>query len=285
MLGAIKFICGSPFQQARLPTKTELEQLFPVAEIQWDKISNPDPTCVQTTWIGHASFLVQMGGANILTDPVFCQRASPVGFAGPWRYAKLPFTVKELPHIDCVVISHSHYDHLDLDSVKEIAKERDPTFYVGLGLAKWFKAEGINNVVEMDWWESNHITNFKDVKVECIPVQHWSARTAFDRNKTLWCGWVVKYAFPTCDPLDQQLTKECPSDAYLMFLNRSKHTTFCFVGDTAYCEVFKVVGRLHGPITAAVIPIGAYLPRKFMKGHHASPEDAVCCPFVTNLLH
>ena len=232
--------------QARLPGKAELARLFPLGRTDWDAVNKPDPACTTVTWIGHASFLVSVGGATFLTDPVFSSRASPLPFVGPWRYAPLPFGVAELPPIDFVLISHSHYDHLDLGSVLQLGN--GPVWYVGLGLGSWFKAQGITNVVELDWWHSvEHRVGGSSVKVTATPSQHWSARTPFDRMTTLWCSWHVQGA----------------------------HSSFFFAGDTALCPAFRQIRQRLGPPTVAALPIGAYLPRQFMRHHHASPQDAV----------
>ncbi|EKX49246.1 hypothetical protein GUITHDRAFT_93321 [Guillardia theta CCMP2712] len=258
----LKFMYESKTKRASLPSQEELDKYLPLSQTNWNLISAPPPSSITLTWIGHSSFLVQIGGLNFLTDPVFSNRASPVPFMGPWRYAKLPFGVEKLPKIDFVVISHSHYDHLDLDTVRKLGN--GPVWYVGLGLKEWFLGEGITNVVEMDWWQSVKFGK-SNVEVEdsepwllalsssllqitCTPCQHWSARTPFDACKTLWCSWVVRDA---------------------------GGPTFFFAGDTAHCPVFEEIRRRVGKIHCSLIPIGAYLPRKFMKDHHASPEDAV----------
>lgn len=233
------------FTRPGLPSKSELAKLFPLAERDVKTIESPPRGAVATTWIGHSSFLVQMGGANILTDPVFSSRAEPLPYTGPWRYAPLPFEIEELPRIDIVVISHSHYDHLDLGSVRKLGN--GPRWFVGLGLKKWFKDEGITNVVEMDWWEEQP-SGIPGVKIACTPCKHWSARTPLDAMKSLWASWCV-----LCDD----------------------GTRFFFAGDTALCPVFKEIGDKYGPFTTSTIPIGAFRPREFFKTHHASPEDAV----------
>ena len=147
-LGALaKFMWASATRQARLPGKEELARLFPLGATDWHAVREPDPKAVTVTWVGHASFLVSVGGVTFLTDPVFSSRPSPLPFVGPWRYAPLPFGIEDLPHIDFVVISHSHYDHLDLPTVKQLGN--GPTWLVGLGLAEWFRSEGLTNVQEM----------------------------------------------------------------------------------------------------------------------------------------
>ncbi|NJM44051.1 MAG: MBL fold metallo-hydrolase, partial [Brachymonas sp.] len=144
------------------------------------------------TWVGHATMLVQMGGLNILTDPVFSDRASPVSFAGPRRHQSPGLALKDLPRIDLVLLSHNHYDHLDTASVKALHAQAGgtPLFIVPLGVKKWFAAEGITNVQQMDWWDSHTVkTAAGQVEVHFTPVQHWSARGLGDRRATLWGGF------------------------------------------------------------------------------------------------
>ena len=198
------------------------------------------------TWIGHAGFLIQLAGRNILMDPHFSQRASPVQFAGPKRIAALPIEIAELPHVDVVTISHNHYDHLDLDSVKRLAAQPggSPLFVVPLGLKKWFTDQGIDRVEERDWRES---VADGPLTFTLVPVQHWSKRTFFDTNQSLWGGWIVA------------------GDGLKIL-----HT-----GDLGYSKDAKDVGDRAGPFDLALVPIGAYAPRWFMKGMHIDPAEAV----------
>ena len=202
-----------------------------------------DPTL---TWIGHASFLIQLAGVNVLVDPQFSERASPVQFAGPKRIVALPITMEELPRIDVVLISHNHYDHLDVDTVKGLAASADgtPLFLVPLGLKAWFHELGIDAVEEYDWWQSRTL---RSVKLTLVPVQHWSKRTLWDTNRTLWGGWVVEGGGM-----------------------RVIHT-----GDLGYSRDARDIGERLGPFDLALIPIGAYAPRWFMKTMHVDPPEAV----------
>jgi N-acyl-phosphatidylethanolamine-hydrolysing phospholipase D len=211
------------------------------------------------TWIGHATMLVQMGGLNILTDPIFSQRASPVQFAGPKRYQPPGIALKDLPRIDVVLLSHNHYDHLDTASVKALNQQSGgaPLFIVPLGVKKWFAAEGITNVQQMDWWDKQTIkTATGQVEVHFTPVQHWSARSLGDRRATLWGG----YALFAPD-----------FHAY-------------FSGDTGYSKDFTdtrerfaamQTEQQGGGFDMALIAVGAYEPRWFMKEQHVNPEEAV----------
>ena len=205
------------------------------------------------TWIGHASTLIQAGGVNILTDPIFSERASPLGFVGPKRHAAPGLTLAELPHIDAVVISHNHYDHLDAPSVKSLAAQGGgpPLFIVPLGVKAWLAGAGIANAVELDWWQEARVGL---VEFVLTPVQHWSGRSLTDRMETLWGGYAIF----------------------------APHFQIFFAGDTAYSKDFADIharfAARHGAgrgFDLALIPIGAYEPRWFMTSQHVDPAEAV----------
>jgi L-ascorbate metabolism protein UlaG (beta-lactamase superfamily) len=198
------------------------------------------------TWIGHASFLLQVGGVNVLTDPHLTGRASPLSFAGPPRQVQPPFDFDTLPHADVVLISHNHYDHLDLGTVKALNRQRGgpPMFFVPLGLKDWFARQGIGKVTELDWWDS---AAYMGLQLTLAPVQHWSARTLWDRNTTLWGAWVVEHP----------------------------RLRFFFGGDFGYSPDLADIGRHFGHIDLAALPIGAYEPRWFMSVMHVNPDEAV----------
>ena len=146
------------------------------------------------TWIGHATMLVQMGGLNMLLDPVFSERASPVQFAGPKRYQPPGIALNELPHIDLVLISHNHYDHLDRACLKTLNTQAGgpPKFIVPLGIKKWMAGQGITHVLQFDWWENTVVKEAAgELEVHFTPVQHWSSRGISDRRATLWGGYAV----------------------------------------------------------------------------------------------
>lgn len=207
------------------------------------------------TWIGHATLLVQAGGLNVLTDPVFSERASPLQIMGPKRAQPPGVAMDDLPPIDVVVVSHNHYDHLDRSSVLLLAERGGgkTLFLVPLGLKPWMEKQGITNVVELDWWQHHDVNG---VEFHLTPVQHWSARGLGDRSETLWGGWAV--------------------------LSTDLH--WYFGGDTAYSKDFidtrahfapRQTAALGGGFDLALLPIGAYAPRWFMKEQHANPEEAV----------
>jgi N-acyl-phosphatidylethanolamine-hydrolysing phospholipase D len=205
------------------------------------------------TWIGHASALVQAGGVSILTDPIFSERASPVSFLGPKRHVAPGIALAGLPHIDAVLISHNHYDHLDADSVRALAAQAGgpPLFIVPLGIKRWLADAGISSAVELDWWQSARVGA---VEVFLTPAQHWSGRSLGDRMETLWGGYAVF------------------APGFQWF----------FAGDTAYSKDFADIherfAARHGAgrgFDLALLPIGAYEPRWFMKAQHVDPGEAV----------
>lgn len=200
----------------------------------------------QLTWIGHSSFLFQFSGRNVLTDPVFSERASPFRFAGPKRYTPAALQVVDLPHIDLVLISHNHYDHLDETTIKQLYRRfgDEICFAVPQGLARWFRQRGISNLIERNWWQAADIDQGE---LFCLPAQHFSGRGPLDGNTSVWCGW-------------------------LLVLNDYR---FYFAGDTGYGDIFKQIGDIFAPLDLALLPIGAYDPRWFMSPVHVAPEESV----------
>ena len=194
------------------------------------------------TWIGHASFLVRMDGATFLTDPMFSRRASPLSFAGPRRLVPPGVPLDALPQVDFALVSHDHYDHLDLPSVRALAR-RGVRFVVPLGVGELVRRAG-SEATELDWWEK---TDVGPVTVHCVPSRHFSGRSLLDRNRRLWAGFVV----------------EGPT------------RRFYHAGDTASFDGFSEIGRRLGPIDLAAMPIGAYLPRRMMAPVHVTPEEAL----------
>ena len=216
----------------------------PVAKPDLNRINSPGDK-PQVTWIGHATVLIQHKGVSILTDPMFSDRASPVNFSGPKRVNPPALTIEQLPPVDFVIISHNHYDHLDTKSVRKIGGA--PLWFVPLGLKDWFLRQGIpgNRIKEFDWWETTSIGN---VTITATPAQHWSARTLWDRKKTLWASWMVEI------------------DEFICW----------YSGDTGYNPFqFKEIGTRFSRVDLGLISIGAYEPRWFMKDVHIDPEEAV----------
>jgi N-acyl-phosphatidylethanolamine-hydrolysing phospholipase D len=194
------------------------------------------------TWIGHSSFLVRMDGVFFLTDPMFSERASPFSFMGPRRMVPPGVPLTALPRIDFVLLTHDHYDHADLSTVKHLAGLGVP-FVVPLGLAGWVRAAG-GRATELDWWRE---TELAGVRITCVPARHFSGRSLRDRNRRLWCGWVVS----------------------------GKTRRFYDAGDTAYPDHFSEIGERLGPIDLATVPIGAYLPAVMMHAVHTTPEEGL----------
>jgi N-acyl-phosphatidylethanolamine-hydrolysing phospholipase D len=195
------------------------------------------------TWIGHATVLVQMDGVTFLTDPIWSERASPFDFAGPRRLVPPGLAFDALPPIDFAVVSHAHYDHADVPTLVRLAA-RGTRILVPLELGRVLRDAGVSAVDELDWWDERTIGR---VTVGCVPAQHWSARTAFDQNQTLWSGWVV--SGPT--------------------------RRFYFAGDTGYFAGFVEIGARLGPFDLTALPIGAYEPAAMMRPFHMNPEEAV----------
>lgn len=206
------------------------------------KIRRPPRENIQLTWIGHATFLLQVDGLNFLTDPVFARFCAPWPMWSLRRRAPLPLRLEQLPTIHGVLVSHNHYDHLDASVVRHLPN--DVTWFVPLGLGEWFRQRGVDNLVEMDWWQE---AEYGPVSVVAVPAQHFSSRTPFDRNLTLWCGFVL----------------------------RTKYGNIYFVGDSGYAPTFADIGHHLGPMRLSLIPIGAYQPRWFLAPMHLNPDEAV----------
>jgi L-ascorbate metabolism protein UlaG (beta-lactamase superfamily) len=200
---------------------------------------------VFVTHINHSTMLVQVHGLNIITDPVFSQRVSPFSWAGPKRARDPGIQLHNLPKIDAVLLSHSHYDHLDLASIRQIDKRDQPIHVVPLGVGSILQRAGIKRTVELDWWEEHR---FNDDHVFVLtPAHHWSQRHFFDYCKTLWGGFVI----------------------------RSKNLKVFFAGDSGYSSHFQKIFNRFGKMDVSILPIGAYEPRWFMKEHHMDPHEAV----------
>jgi N-acyl-phosphatidylethanolamine-hydrolysing phospholipase D len=208
----------------------------------YQRIYNPDPDKIQITWIGHSTFLIQVEGINILTDPIFNGSSSPFAGIGPKRQSPPGIPFDRLPPIDAVLQSHNHYDHLDLYTVKRLGNK--PVYFVPLKLGQWFQDQKISNYVEMDWWNASI---FKGIRVVAVPIQHFSGRSMSDRNKTLWAGWVLE----------------------------TRKGNIFFAGDTGYSPHFREIRDKLGKVRIALLPIGAYQPRWLMKTVHMDPPEAL----------
>jgi L-ascorbate metabolism protein UlaG (beta-lactamase superfamily) len=198
----------------------------------------------RVTWLGHASFLLSLDGVTILTDPYLSAYASPVPPLGPKRFVPPGLPVERLPPIDLLLLSHNHYDHMDLPTIAALSGKERVEVVVPLGLAGYFRERGYQRVQELDWYRA---TTVAGLEVRALPAIHFSKRTLLDRNRTLWTGYAIQ--------------------------GRAKR--IYFAGDTAYGPVFRELGKELAGFDLGLVPIGAYEPRELMKGSHASPEEAV----------
>jgi N-acyl-phosphatidylethanolamine-hydrolysing phospholipase D len=197
----------------------------------------------RVTWLGHASFLLQGGGCSVLIDPVFSDHCAPLPLPALRRRVPPPCRAADLPPVDAVLLTHSHYDHLDLPTLESLGK-RTP-LVVAEGHAGWLRRKGFAEVLELPWFDSAEV--FPGLRVTATPAQHFTARTPFDRNRGHWCGWLVE----------------------------GGGLKLWHAGDSGYCPAFRGIGERFGPIDFGMIPIGAYSPRWFMKPMHMTPEEAV----------
>ena len=200
---------------------------------------------IRVTFINHSTFLIQVDGINILTDPVWSERASPLKWIGPKRMHLPGVRFGDLPRIHLVLLSHNHYDHLDIDTMRMVFTAHHPQIIAPLGVKNFLEQNYIRGCVELDWWEQ---TETNALIIESVPAQHFSGRGLLDRDATLWCGYAIK----------------------------SKAGNIYFAGDTGYNEqTFREIGAKLGPFKVGLLPIGAYKPAWFMSPVHVSPEDAV----------
>jgi N-acyl-phosphatidylethanolamine-hydrolysing phospholipase D len=202
-------------------------------------------TAPTVTWVGHSTLLIQLDGVNLLTDPQWSERASPVSFAGPGRVMPPGLRFEDLPPVHVVLISHDHYDHLDVPTLRRLWAAHRPRILAPLGLGAWFAGHGIDGVEELDWWDARTV---RGLRLVCVPAQHWSARTLWDVNRRLWGGWAIQ----------------------------GRERRAYFAGDTGYYPpMLQEIGRRLGPFDLAAIPIGAYEPAALMRLSHTTPEQAL----------
>ena len=223
---------------------------LPVVQHQVASPRAPDGE-IRVTWVGHATFLIQAAGLNLLTDPVWSRRASPTQIIGPARFQAPGIPFGELPPIDAVLLSHDHYDHLDQGTVERLRDRfgADLPWITPLAYRAWFGDVGARNVTELDWWEETEIVGVTGaVRVACAPAQHWTRRALKEMNDRLWASFALTLP-----------------DGRRIY----------FGGDSGYFRGYAEIGERLGPFDVTLLPIGAYDPRWFMAPAHMNPEEAV----------
>jgi N-acyl-phosphatidylethanolamine-hydrolysing phospholipase D len=241
------------WQWQRLVVKREAQEYGAVAHKTIDpNVLRRPQSGWRLTWLGHASVHLQIDGLQILIDPVLSGRASPFAHLGPQAYSPSPIALQDLPRIDLVLISHNHYDHLDARTVRALATQPGgpPVFVVPLGVDRYLRDWGIGSIRIMDWLDSFSITpplrGAQDLTIHMIPAHHWSRRTLWDTNQTLWAG----------------------------FRLQSKDLHLVYTGDTGYSTIFEDMARHWSPIDWLLVPVGCYEPRWFMRAQHVNPVEA-----------
>lgn len=207
------------------------------------EIAHPPALGWKVTWLGHASFLVQGLGLSLLIDPIFSDFCAPLPVPSLRRRVPPPCKIEDLPMIDGILLTHGHYDHLDLPTLRKIGKSTQ--ILVAEGHGNWLRKKGFLHVRELAWHQT--LEWFPGLRVTATPAQHFTARTFFDRNKGHWCGWLIEGG--SCK--------------------------LWHAGDSGYCAAFSEIGKKYGPMDLGMIPIGAYLPRRIMRSMHMNPEEAV----------
>lgn len=211
--------------------------------------SKPESTVengIRITFVNHTTFLIQTEGLNILTDPIWNDRTSPFAFVGPKRMRPAGIRFEDLPAIDFIILSHNHYDHLDVATLQRIVRQHKPRIITPLGVGAFLEQEEMKGATDLNWWQELKLS--ETLSIQAVPAQHFSGRGMFDRDRTLWCGFVL----------------------------RRNGGNLYFAGDTGYNEkTFKEIGARCAPISVSILPIGAYKPNWFMSPIHTSPADAV----------
>eukprot|EP00756_Hemistasia_phaeocysticola_P057024 Hpha_TRINITY_DN33663_c0_g1::TRINITY_DN33663_c0_g1_i1::g.43170::m.43170/K13985/NAPEPLD; N-acyl-phosphatidylethanolamine-hydrolysing phospholipase D len=263
----VRWQCGRKGDQGKEPSEAWVTRNIPSAPTPSPEFlrQHPPPGTVRVYWVGHATLLVQCGGVNVLTDPVFAERCSPVSFHGPRRLQPPSIPIESLPPLHAVTVSHNHYDHLCADTVSQIlvmAKSwpQQPRWFTTAGMEQWFTKMGVKpaHVRGLSWWEKDtrlQVPGIGKVSVTLAPAQHWSVRSGLDRNASLWGSFVIDFPPPSPEA-------------------RSPRVFVC--GDTGYSrQLFRELSAAFAPVDVALIPIGAYCPRWFMRPQHIDPQEAV----------
>ena len=218
-------------------------QQFELGPAPVERVNGDD---LLVTLVGHATLLIQTGGLNILTDPIWAERAGPASFLGSGRVRPPAIRFEELPPIDLVLVSHGHYDHMNIATLKRLYKNHNPQFLLPLGQGSYLRRAGIEGITELDWWQSVSMPN-SNAQAWLVPARHWTARWIGDQNRALWGGFVIE------------------TDSGPIY----------FAGDTGYGAHFKEIADRLGTPRLAILPIGAYRPAFFMSDVHTSPSDAL----------
>lgn len=240
ILDILKWKCGGLRDEPVIDGDNTPAGLSP---LNADSMATIPETGWRVTWLGHASFLLQGCGASILIDPIFSDHCAPVPVPGMRRKVALPFAITDLPEIDTILITHGHYDHLDLPTLSALGNK--PAVITAQGHADWLSRKLSRPVAEVAWHERMVI--HEGITITATPAQHFTARSPFDRNRGHWCGWLVE----------------------------GGGRKVWHAGDSGYCPAFLEIGGRYGPIDFGMIPIGAYQPRAIMKPMHMNPEEAV----------
>ncbi len=241
--------------EADLSEKDHMKWLMNMESVEWpewiDDPAQPPPVDsvkngeLRVTYINHATVLIQTGGVNILTDPIWSKKAGPLSWLGAKRVRSPGVKIEDLPDIDIILISHDHYDHLDFPTIEKILEKNSPVILTGLGVNERLKCTGEEKIIGLDWWQDYNFS--KNIKITFVPARHNSGRGIFDKNKTLWGGFVIE----------------------------SLSGKILFMGDTGYGEFFKDIKNKFSDFRLAILPIGSYEARWFMKYNHMNPEDSV----------
>ena len=235
---------GQPFWKVPRLMVTPKARWPSVVPVEPRRPPVPEPNEAVVTFVGHSTFLIQAAEGNVLIDPVYARRAGPLPFVGPRRVRLPGVRLDELPPISLVLLSHNHYDHCDVGTLRLLQQRFHPSAVTPPGNARLLRAAGFNRIEELDWWQTSRAA---PLPVTVTPAQHFSARTPLDRNRALWGGFLL----------------EVPG-------RRIYHA-----GDSGYGPHFREIGARLGPIDLALIPIGAYEPRWFMRDIHLNPAEAV----------
>lgn len=228
-------------EQAQHPQAPDLGA--PTVALDPEAISSPPESGWRITWLGHASFLIQGAGKSILADPVLSSHCSPLPLPGLKRMVQPPCKISDLPRIDAVLLTHSHYDHMDLSTLRKLGVSTP--LFTPAGHSRTLGKKGFREITEIAWWQT--VETATGLRFTAVPAQHFTARTPFDRNRAHWCGWMIEGAG-----------------------SRIWHA-----GDSGYCPAFSDIGMHFGGIDFGMIPIGAYQPRNIMEAVHMNPEEAV----------